>query len=218
MTLSTTGHHPYHHGDLPNALLAAVGEIVAEKGAGNVSLREAARRAGVSHSAPAHHFGDKDGMLVAFAHQGFELLGSQMQAAFDELGDVGPEERINVAGDAYVRFADANRAHFDVMFRTGVVALESASHDEIEHHGPMALLDELVGEMADAGRVTRSEMQALAVCLWSSAHGLACLWVDGAIRDMFPEMKLDDLLDTAFGGGQIAMNVVAAPTEPPTAT
>ena len=69
----------YHHGDLQNALLQAVGEIIEEKGVGAVSLREAARRAGVSHSAPAHHFGDKIGMLTAFARKGFEEFGSRQR-------------------------------------------------------------------------------------------------------------------------------------------
>ena len=71
----------YHHGSLPEALLVAVDEIVIAQGLENVSLREAARRAGVSHSAPAHHFGDKDGLLAAYAEQGFSMLADSLEAA-----------------------------------------------------------------------------------------------------------------------------------------
>ena len=67
---------PYHHGDLPAALLDAVAAAVAEHGVTGVSLRDVARRAGVSHGAPAHHFGSKAGMLTAFATRGYQLLAS----------------------------------------------------------------------------------------------------------------------------------------------
>ena len=93
----------YHHGNLREALLDAVGEILLEKGVGGVSLREAARRAGVSHSAPAHHFGDKLGMLTAFAIRGFELFGASMRKAIASASD--PIEQINAMGLAYIRFA-----------------------------------------------------------------------------------------------------------------
>lgn len=198
--MTTTKVEPsYHHGDLPAALLGAVGDIVAEKGAANVSLREAARRAGVSHSAPAHHFGDKDGMLAAFCHQGFDVLGEQVGAALSVVADASPEVRIQAAGVAYVRFAAEHPAHFDVMFRTGLGTVEEASHDEMKNTGAMDLLKELVGEMVEAGRLPAEHAEHFAVSLWASAHGLASLWVDGAIAHMFPGMTLDELLDAAFG-------------------
>ena len=71
----------YHHGDLRNSLLRAVEDIILEKSVAELSLREAARRAGVSHSAPAHHFGDKNGLLAAFAEEGFVGLAAEMQRA-----------------------------------------------------------------------------------------------------------------------------------------
>ncbi len=64
----------YHHGDLRRALLAAALEAIEESGPAALSLRDLARRAGVSHAAPAHHFGDKAGLLTALAAEGFDLL------------------------------------------------------------------------------------------------------------------------------------------------
>ncbi len=195
----------YHHGDLPTALLAAVGEIVEEKGAANVTLREAARRAGVSHSAPAHHFGDKDGMIAAYCHQGFGLLGRQMSEALEELGEAPPDAQLAVAGATYVRFADEHRAHFDVMFRSGLDAVDDASHDELEENGAMDLLNGMVGELVTSGVVPSDQAPVLAVCLWSVVHGLASLWVDGAISKMFPDLSLDELIEGAFGDGRLAL-------------
>ncbi len=98
----------YHHGDLRRVLLSTAAEAIAESGPAALSLRELARRAGVSHAAPAHHFGDKAGLLTALATQGFDLLADALRQAGDDLLDTGV---------AYVGFAVRHRAHFDVMFR-----------------------------------------------------------------------------------------------------
>jgi len=110
----------YHHGDLPNALLDAIAEIVEEKDSADVSLREVARRAGVSHSAPAHHFGDKEGMLAAFCDRGYEILRSEMQEARDGAATGDALDRIGAVGAAYVRFAVDHRPYFEVMFHSGI--------------------------------------------------------------------------------------------------
>jgi AcrR family transcriptional regulator len=203
VSVETKTQDSYHHGDLANALLVAVGEIVDEKGAAAVSLREAARRAGVSHAAPAHHFGDKDGMIVAFCHQGFEILSRQMADAIAGAADVPPEERIALLGATYVRFADEHRAHFDMMFRTGLDVVDDASHHELEENGGMDLLRGTVAELVEAGKLAPGDAEAFAVALWSQAHGLASLWVDGAIPKMFPDMPLEDILDKAFGESRL---------------
>jgi AcrR family transcriptional regulator len=71
----------YHHGDLRRALFDALGEAVLEVGPAAVSLRDLARRAGVSHAAPAHHFGGKRGLLTAFAAEGHRLLAQALREA-----------------------------------------------------------------------------------------------------------------------------------------
>src|SRR3954471_14192155 len=99
---------PYHHGDLRRAVLAAGAEAIGGSGPAALSLRELARRAGVSHAAPAHHFGDKAGLLTAVAAEGYALFADALEAAGDDFHDVGL---------AYIRFAVDHRAHFEVMFR-----------------------------------------------------------------------------------------------------
>ncbi len=112
-------HTPYHHGDLPNALRRAAEEVITEKGLGNFSLREVARRAGVSHAAPCHHFGDVRGLLTSLATEGFEVLCRVTSEAASRETD--PSERLVAIGEAYVALAAQYPAHCQVMFRVDVV-------------------------------------------------------------------------------------------------
>ena len=101
----------YHHGDLRRALLRAADEAIAEHGVAALSMRDLARRAGVSHAAPTHHFGDKAGLLTAFATEGFEQLAKALatsRLASNSLLELGV---------TYVRFAVTRSAQFEVMFR-----------------------------------------------------------------------------------------------------
>lgn len=103
----------YHHGDLPAALRAATAQLVSEKGPSGFSLREVARRAGVSHAAPAHHFGDAQGMLTAVATEGFATLADEMSAAAEGVDDA--VERLHRTGAAYVRVAMQHPGHMALM-------------------------------------------------------------------------------------------------------
>src|SRR5918995_2060808 len=95
---------PYHHGDLPRVLLEAAVEAIDESGPAALSLRDLARRAGVSHAAPAHHFGDKAGLLTALAIEGFNRLADALDASREATGS------LLESGVTYVRFAADNRA------------------------------------------------------------------------------------------------------------
>src|SRR5215208_779795 len=115
----STGTERYHHGDLPNALRRAAVDVIVERGLGGFSLREVARRAGVSHTAPAHHFGDVRGLLTSVAEEGFVLLHDASEAAV--AGGGAPVERLAALGEAYVGMARLHPAHCEVMFRTDLV-------------------------------------------------------------------------------------------------
>lgn len=109
----------YHHGDLPNALRRAAVEVIGERGVSGFSLREVARRAGVSHAAPAHHFGDVRGLLTSLAAEGFTELERTMSAAAALHDD--PVEQLMAIGEAYVDLARTHPAHCAVMFRPDLV-------------------------------------------------------------------------------------------------
>lgn len=109
----------YHHGDLPNALRRAAVDVIEERGLGAFSLREVARRAGVSHTAPAHHFGDVRGLLTSIAAEGFDALADAMARATEGVDD--PIEQLTAIGVAYVELARSHPAHCEVMFRHDLV-------------------------------------------------------------------------------------------------
>src|SRR5688500_9033811 len=95
----------YHHGDLRQAVLGTAGEMMEKEGLAALSMREVARRAGVSHNAPYRHFPDRDSLLRALAAEGFERLGDALQSR--------PRREM---GEAYVDFALAHPERFRLMF------------------------------------------------------------------------------------------------------
>lgn len=168
---------PYHHGHLRDTVIdAAVAEVEAV-GAAAVSMREIARRAGVSHAAPAHHFGDKIGIFTAIATQGFLL-------AADEIGPAatGPFGFLD-GGAAYVAFAVGHPGHFEVMFRPtlyrsddpDLVAARSAA---------FSILDDSAAELASRWGV--ADVAGLTVAGWSTSHGLATLLLAGNLTGRVP--------------------------------
>lgn len=147
----------YHHGDLPAALLAAAGKALEREGPGALSLRDAARKAKVSHNAPYRHFKDREALLVALAEEGFRMLGERLRG-------LGPREM----GEAYVRFACEHPQRFRLMFN-GVAQLKIPAH---EAYGA---LKTAMGELAQS--------EEAAAAAWSLVHGLAHLMLDGQFDD-----------------------------------
>src|SRR5437763_12760016 len=110
----TAGQRPYHHGDLQRAIVNAALEVLSETQSTEFSLRELARRAGVSHNAPYKHFADKDELLVAVSTAGFELLGRRISRAISPLKD--PKEQLFAIVRAHVRQGLDNPALYRLMF------------------------------------------------------------------------------------------------------
>lgn len=170
---------PYHHGDLPAALLAGTGTVIRRDGVGAVSIRGVAREVGVSHAAPAHHFGDKQGLLRAFARQGFERFRSALTYAKDELEEASPEDRLRACGYAYCRFVEENLAHYEVMFRPELLG-EVDEEFRAAADGSFQVLMNLIADcLADPSDV--AEVRRLALSTWVTTHGLASLWFDGPL-------------------------------------
>lgn len=164
----------YHHGDLRRALLDAALALIARHGVSALTLRGVARRAGVSHAAPAHHFGDLRGLLRALADESFEALRAHMLTAIAGAPDA--QSALRRSGIAYVEFAAANPARFRAMFHPAI------GGDAGQPSAAMAAAYEvlLAGIRAVYGgrALSRREAAELALGAWAPMHGLATLAVD----------------------------------------
>lgn len=164
---------PYHHGDLRNAVLDAATAEIAAEGSSTMSLRKVAARAGVTHPAAAHHFGDKRGVLTALAARGYRGLADALADAAGAAGAAGGSGLLEL-GVAYLRFAHEHRALFEVMYRPDLLDLDHP--DLVEAR---AASDRLL--TAAAGSRSRRAGD-VAVGAWSMVHGFATLWLAGNIR------------------------------------
>lgn len=182
----------YHHGALREALISASEAIIAERGVAGFSLREAARRVGVSPAAPTHHFKDARGLLTAVATSAFRDLAAAL-AAGAEAGSADPLARLRGMGIAYVRFALAQPARFDLMWRMALLDTADADFQAAS----LAAFDRLA--VAVTGKPAGGECKPAApepslVAAWSLVHGFARLALDGAFDPETP-----GLLDAVVG-------------------
>jgi len=205
-SLSGADERPYHHGDLRKALIeAAVAEVAAE-GASALSMRAIARRAGVSHAAPAHHFGDKAGIFTAIAVEGFDLMTKTIApVAFEEQGFVA-------GGTAYVLFALEHPGYFEVMFRPTLYDLDDpalvAARD-----GAFDVLVESA-RRAIAPDASDDEAEALAVAGWSLSHGFSTLWLQANLVDKLGPDPFDQVARGMVALGEIVRRALGAQASP----
>lgn len=164
---------PYHHGDLRQALLLAAEAELTDHGIEAFSLRQVARRAGVSHAAPAHHFGDANGLLTALAAAGFgQFLAAQ--AAREAAADPDPRAQLVAAGLGYVDFALARPALFRLLFGSS----RPDHSDPALAQAGAAAYRHLADQVHAAGGRTLAEEAGV----WAIAHGLADLLVAGRLQ------------------------------------
>lgn len=178
--MSTSKSGPYHHGELRPALIAAAKTLLDEGGVGAVSLRETARRVGVSPTATYRHFADKDSLLAAAAAEGFREFGAALIAAARDRPDPLP-----AMGMAYVRFALSRRGLFRLMF--GPEMANRARYPELKTAADQAFSSLRGG--VDAGACGERDRHLVAISAWALVHGLAQLFLDGIL----PEAEAETL-------------------------
>ena len=125
---TTAPKQTYHHGALKEGLVAAGEAVLADRGLQGFTLRECARRAGVSHAAPKHHFGDVRGLLTEIAARGFAQLTRRLRSKIRTAGDDLDAQFIATV-DAYLGFAEAYPEHFRIMFRSDLVDVHAPRSD-----------------------------------------------------------------------------------------
>ena len=156
--------------------------MINEARADALTLRGAAKRAGVSQAAPYRHFRNKDALLAAVAEEGFRAMAEAMERrAGPQRGD--PAGRLRALGLAYVEFATRHPAHVRVMF--GRVSIDRAAHPGLQE-AAAAAYGLLIGAIRDcqaAGVVRAGNPEDLALTAWSAVHGLSMLAVDGQLGE-----------------------------------
>jgi AcrR family transcriptional regulator len=181
----------YHHGDLPAALRSATAELIAERGPTGFSLQEVARRAGVSHAAPAHHYGSSRGLLTAVATEGFEGLNAAFRTAREGIDD--PIDQFGAMGKAYVNHALTNPGHFGVMCAEDLIedndAFATASTSAFEQ------LVEVVTAIATTYNPDL-DIDGAAMLAWSMVHGYTTLQLSfqSAAQEKGPG-ELDEMVE-----------------------
>lgn len=166
----------YHHGDLRQALIDAALQLISEEGFAALSLREVARRAGVTHAAPYRHFADKEALLWAVATEGFRMMTVAMRERMEK--EAGHLERLAATGIAYVLFAVEHPAHFRVMFGPHFTRPPDRSLASNPETNAFGLQVHIIQEGQKAGELRDQPAMDLALAAWSLVHGLASLLVD----------------------------------------
>lgn len=197
-TIRATKPQPYHHGDLRRALIDTALQLVSEEQDWTFSLRELARRAGVSHHAPYNHFADKLDLLAATAAVGFERLRDGLRGA--TLGIDDPEVLLVAIARTYVRLGLANPALYRLMFGPALSEAGSADRPPVAKLAgaqARAVLEEVILRGARAGvfRVLPDDPQDVgltALSVWSATHGLTMLAIDKVPP---AELSIDDMIE-----------------------
>lgn len=193
---------PYHHGDLRRALLDSALEMLREDGGWQFTLRELARRAGVSHTAAYKHFPDKAGLLSELARVGFQRLRLALEAAQASQPTLQDELRANFR--AYVAFGAANPNLYRLMFSADA---RLASSEALRQEAVAALdvLKDLVARGQAVGWLRHRDVRHQAAAAWAQLHGLALLTIDRMLRPetVGPE-AVEASLDVLFEGLAVA--------------
>jgi len=183
---------PYHHGDLRRALIEAALGMVQEDKSWQFTLREVARRAGVSHTAPYRHFPDKAALLAELARVGFEKMGEQLAAAIE--GNLSIKEQLIAAAKAYIEFGTANPALYTLMF-----SADAGEKEEVHlHERAMATLNVLITLLKrgqEQGAFKVRPIQGHAAACWSQVHGLTMLAINGLL---LPEKVGENPVESAL--------------------
>lgn len=170
---------PKDSSDLRARVLAASLALLETEGLAALSLREVARRAGVSHQAPYHHFADREAILAALVTEGFDDLASRLERALQSAPPDAPDEASLAMGLAYVDFALSRPGIFRVMFRPELVDQKRFAEAEAAGERSFAMLTRLIERLGTAK--TSVEAQTQASLHWAVVHGLATLFVDGKL-------------------------------------
>jgi len=195
---------PYHHGDLRNALIGAAAELAEQGGPDAVTIRAAARIAGVTPTAAYRHFAGQEELLSAAKERSRSRMATAMHKRLEALPDEADPARAAVArleatGRGYVDFALSEPGLFRTAFCSEPVAkgIDLAAMDEMEKDGAHALLVDAVDRLLEQGFFEPAQRMGVEIASWSVVHGLSFLLLDGPLARL-PEQARQPIIEQTF--------------------
>ena len=214
----------YHHGQLRAALLDAAETLLDEAGVQGLSLRACARRAGVSHAAPKHHFRDMAELLAEVSARSFDRLTAQLKRAREEAGE-DPTQRYVAVARTYVSFALRYPSHFRLMFRSDALSQENAALQEAATRTFAEMTNSVTAQRDQPDvtpeslqtRITERDLQNDVLIAWSHIHGYAQLLLEGQLSGFAEQEGLDRFLERTLTetGERVSDLLRRGSTKPP---
>jgi AcrR family transcriptional regulator len=188
----------YHHGNLPEALIEAALGLIARNGPSGFTLAEVARAVGVSAAAPYRHFRDRNALIAEIARRGFERFAADLRAAWNQ-GRPTPQAAIESCARAYLRFARQAPAYYAAMFEPGFPLEDEPSLLSASERAFAVLKDAATAITSTLPGPARPPALMVALHIWSMAHGVASLFIEGpsGARRKLP-MPPEDLLEAGL--------------------
>ncbi|HEX5659394.1 MAG TPA: TetR/AcrR family transcriptional regulator [Polyangiales bacterium] len=183
--------------DVRRRILRASRVLIEREGLSALSMREVARRAGVSHQAPYNHFEDRAAILGALAEEGFLILRDKLIVILQSSEDTS--ERIRAGLRGYVEFAVQYPAHFRLMFRPELVDLDDCPGAKEAGDNVFTMFTDVVKELVKRGVPAEPSIDALIALCWSVCHGLACLILDGPLTRKLPGAEHEAIVEGVTG-------------------
>jgi len=179
----STARPSYHHGDLRQVLLRSAKQLIAEAGIENLSLRRLAERAGVSRTAPYHHFSDKNDLLCAIAAAGFRRRHQTAAAEFDN-ADKTMLEKFHAYINGYMQFAVDNPEEYELMFGRSIWKQQNSTEELRDVAYPCFQHQvDMMRCWQDCGVISGDNPLRTAQVIWGALHGIAKLFIDGIYTD-----------------------------------
>ena len=200
---------PYHHGNLAETLVAVTIEIIEERGVEHVSVREAAKRAGVSPGAPFQHFRSKTALLTAVAEQ---AMGRLTQAVVEAQAKVDADDPLAVfeaIGRGYLQWALANPTHFEIMNSRTLIDFEASADLLAQSDTIRQRMFELLNQARERGQLVQAlDIDHVVLAARALAYGLARMAIDGHFPRWHPSEPPAQAMRHALG---LFMGQIAAP-------
>lgn len=195
---------PYHHGDLRETLVEAGTNLIEDEGLPGFTLRECARRAGVSHAAPKNHFATAEDLLAEIAARGFERFVATLAARAAGAPSQSPEARLIAMGHGYVSFAQAHPGVYGLMFRRSRAGISSDHLNSTARAAWTQLYDTVMAVIGPE----RGDGAVKAAHVWSLVHGIASLIID---QRLAPQIDRRALIADSLSSLPAALRSVGPP-------